>query len=331
MTARTHGGTSAPSAPTAFVAVSVATVWTSPASPRPADRPALACPADIPRWLASMTLADRRDLTGSQATQTQALYGAEVRILTEQGDWAEVAVPGQPTPKNPLGYPGWVPRRQLAVSQEFAALREDLPSALVGKAPVTGLYGDAALTREEMRVSAGTRLPVLGQARGEPPSVQVATPGHGPKWLPARDVSICQPGSGIPPAGGASLVAFARLFLGLPYLWGGRSGFAFDCSGFTSAVYQVHGITIPRDADAQARHGGGRPVSADELLPGDLLFYAADHGSGHIYHVTMYAGGRQMIEAHDAATGVRITGADTGGNYWGARRFLHPGHGKYAA
>src|ERR1700754_4010593 len=80
--------------PTAFVDVSVATVWTSPDSPRPVDRPALTNPVDLDGWLSSMTLAQKLDLTAGNRTQTQALYGQQVYVLATQGDWAEVAVPG---------------------------------------------------------------------------------------------------------------------------------------------------------------------------------------------------------------------------------------------
>ena len=51
----------------------------------------------------------------------------------------------------------------------------------------------------------------------------------------------------------------AEQFLGLHYLWGGLSTWGYDCSGLTWAVYRTHGITIPRDADAQ--FAAGRPVA----------------------------------------------------------------------
>jgi cell wall-associated NlpC family hydrolase len=112
------------------------------------------------------------------------------------------------------------------------------------------------------------------------------------------------------------------MFLDLPYLWGGRSGFAVDCSGLTSAVYEAHGVTIPRDAGAQALHGHGERVGDDDLAPGDLLFYGAGPDTGPIHHVTMYAGGGQMIEASGSAASVRITAVRPGDGYWGAVRFL---------
>ena len=315
------GSSAAASPPSAYVDVSVATVWTAPASPRPVDHPALTNPVNIPRWLSDMSLADKLGLTDDNLTQTQALYGNRVYILARQAGWDEVAVPGQPTPKSQLGYPGWVPSVQLTAGHGFAALQSHRPFALV-QAPTAWLYDNSALTRENMQISANTRLPVLARA-GQ--AIRVATPGGGAKWLSARDATVYRSASDIPYPTGASLVAYAKRFLHRPYLWAGRSGFAFDCSGFTSTIYQVNGITIPRDASAQAQYGGGRMVSKNDLQAGDLLFYATSQDPGSIYHVAMYIGHQQMIEAYDAATPVRITAVRFGTDYWGAERFLRPG------
>ena len=94
----------------AYVVVSVATVWTTPQSPRPVDHPALTNPVDIRGWLSDMTLAQQEALTSDNLNHTQALFGDRVFVVGEQGDWDEVLVPGQPTPKDSMGYPGWIPK-----------------------------------------------------------------------------------------------------------------------------------------------------------------------------------------------------------------------------
>ena len=113
----------------------------------------------------------------------------------------------------------------------------------------------------------------------------------------------------------ADLVRTARQFLGLHYLWGGLSAWGYDCSGLTWAVYRTHGITIPRDADAQ--FAAGTPVATAQLLPGDLLFY--EHPI--VGHVAMYIGGGQMIEAPNSASEVRIVPVRMS-DFRGARRFF---------
>jgi cell wall-associated NlpC family hydrolase len=81
------------------------------------------------------------------------------------------------------------------------------------------------------------------------------------------------------------------------------------------AVYRAHGITIPRDADPQFRHGSAVPL--DSLQPGDLLFYGSQ---GYVHHVAIYAGAGRMLEAPDSAHRVRLVPVRYGGLV-GARRY----------
>ena len=109
----------APVARSAYVTVSVATVWTTPQSPRPVDHPALTNPVDIRGWLSAMTPDQQEALTSDNLDQTQALFGDRVVVVGEQGDWDEVVVPDQPTPKNSQGYPGWIPKAQLTIDAGY--------------------------------------------------------------------------------------------------------------------------------------------------------------------------------------------------------------------
>jgi len=312
---------------TAFVDVAVATVWTSSDKPRAKiDAPAVTNPVNMAQWLANMNTSQRRWLTTANATQTQALYGRPVYILAEQAGWDEVAVPGQPTPKNPLGYPGWVPAGQLVQSSSFAAEQQQ-PFVQVNAAPQAWLYDDTQMTQPFMQISFNTRLPVL---RRDPATsaIEVNTPAEGPKWISAADVAIYSSVSAIPYPAGDDLVRTAEKFLGVDYLWAGRSGWMFDCSGLTGAIYEAYGITIPRDADAQALDGGATRVATQSdqttanLQAGDILFYATDNGTGSIFHDAMYIGNDQMIEAYGAGVPVRVTPVRFGTDYWGAVRYL---------
>lgn len=278
---------------TAYVDVAVATAWVSPGLDRPVDAPAVANPVDLRNWTATMTLAERSALVGK--LETQALYGGAVRVLERKDGWAHVAVVGQPTPREALGYPGWVPERQIISrtpgSAAFGDLQRTRPFALV-TSETAWLSLDPSGRRHDMEISADTRLPMLART---PTAVRVATPDRGDRWLPARDVSVYPSAAAIPKPTGADLVRTAKMFAGLHYLWAGTSGFGFDCSGFTHTVYDLHGVTIPRDAGAQK--AAGRPVATDELQPGDLIFYAYDHGAGAIHHTGMYIGDGYEIDA----------------------------------
>ncbi len=87
----------------------------------------------------------------------------------------------------------------------------------------------------------------------------------------------------------------------MPYLWGGRTRWGSDCSGFVQAVYRVHGFLIPRDSHQQA--GVGEPIDTGSgfgaLRPGDLLFFrAAD--SVQVVHVALSLGGAAILHAAQA-------------------------------
>ena len=100
----------AASTQTATVRVPVANVWEAPDAGR--------LPLDPHVWpTATVTLSQRLALVGHMPTQV--LYGERVRVLARQGGWTRIAVPDQPSPLDPRGYPGWVRSWQLGPA--FAA------------------------------------------------------------------------------------------------------------------------------------------------------------------------------------------------------------------
>ncbi|MFC2087852.1 NlpC/P60 family protein, partial [Bacteroidota bacterium] len=102
-------------------------------------------------------------------------------------------------------------------------------------------------------------------------------------------------------------ITAAKLFINSPYLWGGKTPFGTDCSGFTQIVYRVNGILIPRDAEKQSKIG--ETVNFfQEIRPGDLLFF--DNEEGEIIHVGIYLGNHKIIHASGK---VRIDNVDQQG------------------
>lgn len=101
----------------------------------------------------------------------------------------------------------------------------------------------------------------------------------------------------------ASIVEYAKQFLGNRYVWGGSSlTGGTDCSGFTMSLYARYGHYLPHSAAAQA--GCTRSVSSPK--PGDLFFYS--NGS-RINHVAMYIGGGMVIHASNRRDGIKISNA----------------------
>ncbi len=96
---------------------------------------------------------------------------------------------------------------------------------------------------------------------------------------------------------------YAKQFLGNPYVWGGTSlTNGADCSGFVLSVFAKYGVSLPHSSRAQANMGTS--ISAGELQPGDLVFYAK---GGTINHVALYIGGGQVIHASSPKTGIKIS------------------------
>ena len=100
------------------------------------------------------------------------------------------------------------------------------------------------------------------------------------------------------------LVEYAKTALGNPYVWGGTSlTKGADCSGFVLSVYKKFGIKLSHSSSAQSKEG--TKISASELQPGDLIFYA--NSSGTINHVALYIGGGRVIHASSPSTGIKIS------------------------
>lgn len=87
----------------------------------------------------------------------------------------------------------------------------------------------------------------------------------------------------------------AHEFEGLPYTWGGRSSFGYDCSGFVQMLYHQMGYQIPRNSRDQATWKGFQEISFDQLQPADLVFFGPEDKK--ITHVGMYLGNNEFIHA----------------------------------
>lgn len=113
--------------------------------------------------------------------------------------------------------------------------------------------------------------------------------------------------------GGASTaIATAQSYLGVPYVWGGESYGGVDCSGLTMLAWESAGVDLPHLSRAQYSYGTHVPIGSMEA--GDLIFWSSNGTQSGIYHVAIYLGGGQMIEAPTFGVPVRITGVYSWGS-----------------
>ena len=112
-----------------------------------------------------------------------------------------------------------------------------------------------------------------------------------------------------------SLLDFAAQFIGNPYVWGGTSlTEGADCSGFVQSIFRQYGYELPSTYGEQSQYGTQIPV--EDAQPGDLIFYARN---GVVYHVVIYAGDGQTIEAMSTNVGIVRGTLDTAHAVWATR------------
>ncbi|OSX54521.1 C40 family peptidase [Anoxybacillus ayderensis] len=110
-----------------------------------------------------------------------------------------------------------------------------------------------------------------------------------------------------------TLIAEAQKVIGTPYRAGGTTPKGFDCSGFVSYTYKKLGVSLPRSSEAM--YGVGKPVSLNQLAPGDLLFFKTSKHKG-ISHVAIYIGNGRMVHS-TSSKGVKIDSIHQ--SYWKQR------------
>lgn len=251
----------------------------------------------------------RLEPTNKSKMDTQAYYSEAVELIEEKGAWAKI--------KTPDGYPGWVKKSALLhVPQKYL----DNPNTTVAKvnrcaAHVFGVndteYGPI------LTLPYDSRLEVIEQMGGADGRwIKVKLVDGSIAYIQRGDVTL-NPQL----ISHDEMIALSHRFMDLPYTWGGRSSFGYDCSGFMQMLHRQMGIAIPRNSREQAAWEGFKPVALNELIPGDLIFFGPEN---RITHVVMYIGQGKFIHATVAENKPYITISDLSGPDWnGTGRFTN--------
>ena len=171
-------------------------------------------------------------------------------------------------------YLGWIDSKQYKeVSKEFFDTFNNTPSPLSH-----GLMGIIKGERRFFPIVMGSTLPLLKDKIVRLDNEYYEFEGEFiyPKRMNA-----------------AAIEKTARFFLHSPYLWGGKSHFGIDCSGFVQQVYKINGYELPRDSFKQAEVGQNIPF--EDILAGDLAYF--HNVNGRIIHVGIVLPSNQIIHA----------------------------------
>ncbi|MFN6945312.1 MAG: NlpC/P60 family protein, partial [Cytophagaceae bacterium] len=184
---------------------------------------------------------------------TQLLFGDSFFILdvSENKKWIRIRVAFD-------GYEGWIDRKQYkSISDKFYELLNSVQWP-VCKDLVGLLHGTNRVTP----VIYGCSLPFFN--KGVISIESEAFRFQGDVFYPVKNADF------------SFLKNIACFYLSAPYLWGGKTHFGIDCSGFVQQVFKICGIKLPRDAYQQAESGIG--VSLSSHKPGDVAFFTNENG-----------------------------------------------------
>lgn len=128
-------------------------------------------------------------------------------------------------------------------------------------------------------------------------------------YVSLRTVEAASTSSVAESSAGSGVIAYAKKYLGVDYVYGGSSPSGFDCSGFTMYVYSHFGYSLPHSASSQLKNGTS--ISRSNLKPGDLVFFRKPGSSYAATHVGIYVGNSQFIHACSTDDQVQISSLDS--------------------
>jgi cell wall-associated NlpC family hydrolase len=200
------------------------------------------------------------------------------------------------------------------------AVKQKRDQAVADRAEARQLVAQVQAKKDGIAATVAQRQHILDTAKAEVKKIQheeavaaakaaaaaraaAAAAAAAARSIPSSPSGWVHPQPGVNPgAGHPEVIAIAQKYLGIPYVYGAANpSIGFDCSGLVMYVYAQIGISLAHYSGYQQNEG--TPVSMNALIPGDLVFM----GYPVSYHVALYAGGGQVIEAPHTGDVVKYT------------------------
>ena len=207
---------------------------------------------------------------------SQVIYGESFKIIEQRANWSLIKLSFD-------NYKGWIDNKQLV------EISETVYDSTISEA---NIYSSDLIEFIQINNKGLLTIP-FGSTLNSIKLFDHSFDGNTTKTIQPKE----------------NLVKTSLLFINSPYLWGGRTPFGIDCSGFTQMIYKINGYKINRDAKDQVNIGASLSF-IEESEPGDLAFF--DNKEGDIVHVGIIMKDNHIIHAHGQ---VRIDRLDQTGIY----------------
>ncbi len=225
----------------------------------------------------------RKEASEKSEMVTQILFGEHFQVIDQIENWSKIQLHFD-------GYQGWIDTKMITFIDEDYYHQLNHFFAVVANNTFNLVYQEEDYSNK--LIVPGSSLPFCNKKEQ---SFYI----HNKKYFYKGSLNE-QSDSNIREA----IIESALKYFNAPYLWGGRTPYGIDCSGFTQIIYKLNGIAIPRDASQQVDLG--TPLTfVEEALPGDLAFF--DNEEGQITHVGIIWERHKIIHASGK---VRIDNVD---------------------
>lgn len=214
----------------------------------------------------------RKDPSHRSEMVTQLLFGEHFTILAETDEWLHIKTAYE-------GYECWISNKQFLPIKPDTFKQLEKGGQALSTEPVQLVHHKNSGTYFTLVI--GSTIPFL---KGKKFSIENHEYEFTGESIVPDEKSISR----------KKIIETAQTYLNSPYLWGGRSPFGIDCSGFTQIVYKLNGSKLLRDASQQATLGTSLSF-VEEAQPGDLAFF--DNEEGKIIHVGIVMEEGKIIHA----------------------------------